>query len=362
MLQEFTRNFENFKNLSKKIKVFRTSDLYNEFVNLGDYFNNVLKIELEKILNISLINVPDKFLINVGNGNVDWVNIVDVIEDNTIPLSKLEKIPLKSVLCSDEYGNIIPITCNIEYGILFARYQNTHVWRKLVNEDIMEQSLTGEQIDILEQINLDDNITNNFITYDLLETDHIIDKSIDSSKIIDGTLDFYNLTKVNDENNIGFIPDKYVNDVGVDNITAFRVGFLPPEKIMDNSIDPNKAPNLFFLTEYSDNLYYLFNNINVGYEFPVNYNLNAEVLENFNILPECLEDAHLIPYVDIGNWQNIPWYDNYLEPRYFQQGYIAPRDDCRIEGRCIPAGQLRLRHFDDEVRAALIAKGVTDDD
>lgn len=360
MLQEFTRNFENFKNLSKKIKVFRTSDLYNEFVNLGDYFNNVLKIELEKILNISLITVPDKFLINVGNGNVDWVNIVDVIENNTIPLSKLQKIPLKSVLCSDDTGKIIPITCLAEAAILFSRYNNVHVWRKLLNEDIEDNTITGDEINVLEQINLDDNITNNFITDDLLETFHLEDGSITSDKISYNTLniDLFDLST----SQIGkFIPNKYINDVGVENIDAFVKGFLTPEKIKDFSIIPNKYPKMFSLRHYSDNSQYLLKNAED--EFAEDYNIEtAEVLENFNILPECLEDAHLIPYVDIGNWQNIPWYDNYLEPRYFQQGYIAPRDDCRIEGRCIPLGQLRLRHFDDEVRAALIAKGVTDDD
>jgi hypothetical protein len=79
-------------------------------------------------------------------------------------------------------------------------------------------------------------------------------------------------------------------------------------------------------------------------------------------MPECLEDAHLIPYQNIGNWQNVPWYDNPLEPRYFQIGYISPKDDCRVEGRCFANNYLKLRHFDDEVRAALIAKGVTDND
>lgn len=360
MLQEFTRNLENFENLSKKIKVFRTSDLYNEFVNLGDYFNNVLKIELEKILNISLITVSDKFLVNVGDGNVDWVNIVDVIEDNTIPLLKLEKIPLKSVLCSDSTGKIIPITCLAEVAILFSRFNNVHIWRKLINEDIEDNTLTGKQINTLEQINLDDNITNNFITNVLIDTDNLTNESITSEKIAYNTLTV-DLLDLSTDQISKFIPTKYINDVGVENIYAFVKGFLTPEKIKDVTIIPNKYPKMFSLRHYSDNSQYLLKNAED--EFPEDYNIKtAEVLENFNILPESLEDVHLIPYVDIGNWQNIPWHDNYLEPRYFQQGYIAPSDDCRIEGRCIPAGQLRLRHFDDEVRDALIAKGVTDND
>lgn len=360
MLVQFTRNFNNFKIHSKKIKVFRTSDLYDEFVNLGDYFNNVLKIELEKILNISLITVPDKFLINVGDESIDWVNIVDVIEDNTIPLNKLEKIPLKSVLCSDGTGKIVPITCTESNAVLFTRSNNIHIWRRLYNEDIEDNSLTGAKIKNLEQINLDDNITNNFITDDLLDTFHLEDGSINSDKIAKNTLTI-DLFDLSPSEIVKLIPVEYIDSVGVNNLKAFVSGFLTPEKIKDFSIIPNKYPKMFSLRHYSDNSQYLLKNAED--EFPEDYNIEtAEVLENFNILPECLEDAHLIPYVDIGNWQNIPWYDNYLEPRYFQQGYIAPKDDCRIEGRCIPAGQLRLRHFDDEVRAALIAKGVTDDD
>lgn len=360
MLQEFTRNFENFENLSKKIKVFRTSDLYNEFVNLGNYFNNVLQIEFEKILNISLITVPNKFLINVGNGNVDWVNIVDVIEDNTIQLSKLEKIPLKSVLCSDGTGKIIPITCIESNAVLFTRSNNIHIWRRLHNEDIEDNTLTGDQINVLEQINLDDNITNNFITDDLLETFHLEDGSITSDKIAKNTLniDLFDLSPTQ----IGkFIPGKYLDTVGVNNIKAFVSGFLTPEKIKDVSIIPNKYPKMFSLRHYSDNPEYLLNYSED--EFAEDYNIeNAEIIESYNILPESLEDVHFIPYKNIGDWNNIPWYDDYLEPRYFQQGYIAPRTDCKLEGRCIQDGKLRLRHFDDEVRAALIAKGVTDDD
>ena len=360
MLVQFTRNFNNFKILSKKIKVFRTSDLYDEFVNLGDYINNVLKIELENILNISLITVPNKFLINVGDESIDWVNIIDVIEDNIIPLNKLEKIPPKSVLCSDGTGKIIPITCTENNAVLFTRSNNIHIWRRLYNDDIEDNSLTGANIKNLEQINLDDNITNNFITDDLLETFHLEDGSITSDKISYNTLtvDLLDLSP----NQIGkFIPVKYIDTVGVNNLKAFVSGFLTPNKIMDNSIIPNIYPKMFSLRHYSDNPEYLLKYSED--EFSEDYNIeNAEIIETYNILPESLEDAHFIPYQNIGNWSNIPWYDNYLEARYFQQGYIKPIGDCKLEGRCIQDGKLRLRHFDDEVRAALILKGVTDDD
>ena len=366
MLVEFVRNRNQFKILSKSVKTFRTAALYNEFVNLGTYFNNTLKTELENILNISLITLPDKFLINSGAGNIDWVDIIDVIEDNSIPLNKLQKIPNNSVICSNGDGVITPIQCVVDYGILFARYQDTHIWRKLLNEDILDQSIAGTQIDTLEQINLDDGLTDNFITENLLETTHITDDTISSAKIIDGTLDKDLFNVPNNGIKTGYIPDKYVNDVGVDNLLAFVTGFLSPDKIMDSTIYPIYNQGLFSLREYSDDPVYLHKNPDVNiqdYEYSENFNLNvAEVLESFNILPECLEDEHLIPYQDIGDLNNIPWHDDPKEPRYFQQGYIGPKDDCRVEGRCIPLGQLRLWHFDDEVRAALIAKGVAAND
>ena len=363
MLINYVRNKEQFKIAAKTIKSFRTIDLYNEFNNLGNYLNNNLKTELEKILNISLIIEPDKFLINIGDGNVAWVNIVDVINDNSIPLNKLQKIPINSVLCTDGFGNVIPITCTVDFGILFGRYQNTHIWRKLLNEDIEEHSITGDKIDKLSQLNIDDSLTNNFLSADILETKHLEDNIITSDKIIDGSLDSTLFNLPADSPNTPFIPAKYENDVGVNNLLAFIPGFLQPSKIMDNTIYTIYNPQLFSLREYSDNQVYLFKNLDVGYEFPEDQTLNvAEILESFNIAPECIEDDHLIPYQNIGDWNNIPWYDNYNEPRYFQQGYIAPNDTCRVEGRCIPLGQLRLRHFDDEVRKVLIAKGVTDND
>ena len=363
MLINYVRNKEQFKIAAKTIKSFRTIDLYNEFNNLGNYLNNNLKTELEKILNISLIIEPDKFLINIGDGNVAWVNIVDVINDNSIPLNKLQKIPNNSVLCTDGFGNVIPITCTVDFGILFGRYQNTHIWRKLLNEDIEEHSITGDKIDKLSQLNIDDSLTNNFLSADILETKHLEDNIITSDKIIDGSLDSTLFNLPADSQNTPFIPAKYENEVGVDNLLAFSLGFLQPSKIMDNTIYPIYNPQLFSLREYSDNQVYLYKNLDVGYEFPEDQTLNvAEILESFNIAPECIEDDHLIPYQNIGDWNNIPWYDDYNEPRYFQQGYIAPNDTCRVEGRCIPLGQLRLKHFDDEVRAVLIAKGVNDND
>jgi hypothetical protein len=363
MLINYVRNKEQFKIAAKTLKSFRTIDLYDEFNNLGNYLNNNLKTELEKILNISLIIEPDKFLINIGDGNVAWVNIVDVINDNSIPLNKLQKIPINSVLCTDGFGNVIPITCTVDFGILFGRYQNTHIWRKLLNEDIEDHTITGDKIDKLNQLNIDDSLSNSFLSANILETKHFNDNSITSDKIIDGSLDSTLFNEPANNPNTPFIPAKYENDVGVDNLRAFIPGFLQPSKIMDSTIYPIYIPQLFSLREYSDNQVYLFKNLDVGYEFPENQTLNvAEVLESFNISPECLEDDHLIPYQDIGDWQNIPWYDDYNEPRYFQQGYIAPNDTCRVEGRCIPLGQLKLRHFDDEVRQALINKGVTNDD
>lgn len=363
MLKNFVRNNKPFKELSKSIKVIRTIDFYEEFLNLGKYFNDILKKEFENIINNNLLTTPDKFLINIGDGTIDWVDIVDIIEDNSILLNKFYEIHSKSVLCSDDDGNITPIRCDNEYEILFARHNKTHIWRKLTNEDILEQSITGTQIDSLEQLNLEDDVTNNFITTDLLETHDILDKSISSYKIIDETLEDNLFNLPNNETKTGLLPDKYVTDIGVNNIDAFSTGFLTPEKILNDSIDPNKNPKLFSLREYSDDPIYLHRNLYNGYQYPENFNLsNAEVLESFNIQSECLEDAHLIPYIDIGNLQNIPWHDNPLEPRYFTQGYIVPTEDCMVEGRCIAAGQLRLRHFDDEVRTALENIEVTDDD
>jgi hypothetical protein len=363
MLIDYVRNKEQFKSLAKTIKSFRTADLYKEFNDLGNYINTSLKTEFEKILNISLKIEPDKFLINVGNGSINWVGIVDIVDDNSIPLNKLQQIPNNSVLCTDEFGNVIAVTCTVDYGILFGRYQNTHIWRKLLNEDIEDYSITGDKIDKLSQLNIDDSLTNNFLSADILETKHFEDNIIISDKIIDGSLDSTLFNEPANNPTTPFIPAKYENDVGVDNLLAFNPKFLQPSKIMDNTIYPIYNPQLFSLREYSDNQVYLFKNLDVGYEFPEDQTLNvAEILESFNIAPECLEDDHLIPYQDIGNWQNIPWYDDYNEPRYFQQGYITPNDTCRVEGRCIPLGQLRLRHFDDEVRQALIAKGVTDND
>ncbi len=302
MLTDYVRNKEKFKSLAKTIKSFRTADLYREFNDLGNYINTYLKTEFEKIFNISLKIEPDKFLINVGDGNINWVDIVDIVDDNSIPLNKLQKIPNNSVLCTDDSGNVIPITCNIDYGILFGRYQDTHIWRKLLNEDIEDHTITGDKIDKLNQLNIDDSLTNSFLSVNILETKHFEDNSITSDKIIDGSLDSTLFNEPANNPNTPFIPVKYENDIGVDNLLAFIPGFLQPSKIMDSTIYPIYNPQLFSLREYSDNQVYLFKNLDVGYEFPEDQTLNvAEILESFNIAPECLEDDHLIPYQDIGD-------------------------------------------------------------
>lgn len=371
MLKNYIRDIEYFKKSAKNIKVFRTKDLYQEFVNLGNYFNDELIVEFEKILQQSLITVPNKFLINIGDGNINWVDIVEIIKDNSISLNKLEKIPVNSVLCTDENSNIIPITCMDEYAILFARYNNIHVWRKFTNEDIADNTITGNKIDKLKQINLSDSLINDFLTESIIESKNLTDNSISSDKITTRSLSLIDSNIIdiqsNDTVNKGFIPDRYLDQIGVNNLKAFRDSSLNVDKIMDSSIDFLSNPRRFVLREYSDNAVYIHDYINgqdsTNYEFPVNYNLpNAEILKYYNILPECIVDAHLTPYQNIGDWNNIPWHDNALEPRYFQIGYIAPKEQCRVEARCFIDGHLKLRHFDDEVRQALIAKGVTDDD
>lgn len=362
MLNNFTRSKNKFKELVNTTKIFKTSDLYDEFLNLSNYFNNILRIEFEKIINLSLSTTSNKFLINVGDGTTSWIDIIDIIDDKSLELSKFVTLPSKSVLCTNSDGEFLPITCNIDYGVLFSRDMSTHIWRKILNEDIVDQTISGEQIDKLENLNLSDSLLNSYIVDDsIIGTDNIEDNSISSSKIELNTLTKDKLFVITDEATSDFIPPNYL-DIGIDNLDVFSNNCITSEKIMEGTVD-TKNILLFDLREYSDDVEYLHNSLTKGYEYSVNLNLlEPEILESFNILPECLEDEHLIPYQNIGNLQNIPWYDNYKEPRYFQQGYIAPKDDCRVEGRCLPIGQLRLRHFDNEVRQALINKGVTDDD
>lgn len=374
MLDYYNRNNNSFKDQFKRIKTIKTTDFYNEFNNLGDYFNNDLKTEFENALNISLRIVPDKFLINVGDETINWVDIVNIIEDDSIDLKKLKNIPQKSVLCSDNTGQIFPLTCVDDYCILFARYNNIHIWRKLINEDIELNTITGNKIDKLSQLNLTANLANDFISDNILINSNIEDGAIDISKTAYNTLTLDRIAMQENVND-GLIPEKYNVDGshnGVATIDAFVNKCLTPDKILDASINAAAYPNIFHSRYYSDNPLFLFER--EKNEFPENYMDsttfkyavdNYEVLEHFNIAPESLEDGHLDPYQNIGTINNLPWFNdgrNPQEPRYFQKGYIHPTADCRVEGRLIPLGQLKLRHFDDEVRAALIAKGVTDND
>src|SRR5574343_303719 len=349
MLDYYNRDNEFFKNQFKRLKIIRTIDFYNEFSLLGNYLNNQLKIEFEKALDISLKIVPNKFLINVGDTSIAWIDIVNIIENDSIDLQKLKYVDPKSVLCSDNIGQIFPLTCTEDYCILFARYNNTHIWRKLINDDIENNTLSGIKIDKLSQLNLTANLANDFISDNILVNSNIDINAIDISKTAYNTLTLDRIA-LQENVNDGLIPDK----------------------ILDASINVAEYPNIFQSRFYSDNPIYLFER--EKNEFPENYmdsttfkysSDNPEILEHFNIAPESIDDSFLDTYENIGSINNLPWFNdgkNPQEPRYFQKGYIHPTADCRVEGRLIPLGQLKLRHFDDEVRAALIAKGVTDND
>jgi hypothetical protein len=367
MLNYYNRDQEFFKNQSKKIKIIRSIDLYNEFNNLGDYFNNELKVKFEEALQTSLKIVPNKFLVNVGDSTIKWVDIVDIIDEDSIELNKLKNITPRSILCSDNVGQIFPLTCVEDYSILFARYNNTHIWRKLINDDIEMDTITGIKINKLSELNLTDNLANDFVSDNTIDSINIDDNAIDISKTAYNTLSLDRIA-IQSEINSGLIPDKYNvggSKDGVASLDAFVNKCLLPSKILDNSIDINIHPNLFHSRYYSDNPLYLFER--EKNEFPENsYDTNNyEILEYFNIAPETIDDDFLDTYENIGSIDNLPWFNdgrNPQEPRYFQKGYVHPTPDCRVEGRLIPLGGLRLRHFDDEVRAALIAKGVTDND
>ncbi len=373
MLNYYNRDQEFFKNQSKKIKIIRSIDLYNEFNNLGNYFNNELKVKFEQALKTSLKIVPNKFLVNVGDGTIKWANIINIIGENSIELNKLKNIAPRSILCTDNVGKIFPLTCVEDYSILFARYNNTHIWRKLVNDDIEIDTITSIKINKLSELNLNNNLTLDFLSDNTIDNSNIDDNVIDISKTANNTLSLDRIA-IQSEINNGLIPDNYNvggNKDGVANIDAFANNCLLPSKIIDQSIDFNTHPNLFESRYYSDNPLYLFKKEN--YEFSENekndksmyIKNNYEVLETYNLAPDSIEDKHLDTYENIGSINNLPWFNdgrNPQEPRYFQKGYIHPTPDCRVEGRLIPLRGLRLRHFDDEVRAALIAKGVTDND
>lgn len=374
MLDYYNRDNEFFKNQFKRLKIIRTIDFYNEFNLLGNYLNNQLKIEFEKALDVSLKIVPNKFLINVGDTSIAWIDIVNIIENDSIDLQKLKYVAPKSVLCSDNIGQIFPLTCTEDYCILFARYNNTHIWRKLINDDIENNTLSGIKIDKLSQLNLTANLANDFISDNILVSSNIEDGAIDISKTAYNTLTLDRIA-IQEEVNDGLIPEKF-NPTGsyngVASIDAFVNKCLIPDKILDASINVALYPNIFQSRFYSDNPIYLFER--EKNEFPENYmdsttfkysSDNPEILEHFNIAPESIDDSFLDTYENIGSINNLPWFNdgkNPQEPRYFQKGYVHPTADCRVEGRLIPLGQLKLRHFDDEVRAALIAKGVTDND
>lgn len=366
MLDNYNRNIEFFKNQSKNIKTIRTVDLYDEFNNLGNYFNNELVVELEQALNTSLNVTPNKFLANVGNGTIKWVNILDIIDNYSINLNKLKNIQPKSILCTNNNGEIFPLVGK-NYTILFARYNNIHIWRKLTNDDIENNTIDSININKLSELNLTDNLANDFVSDNTIDSVNIDDNAIDISKTAYNTLSLDRIA-IQSEINSGLIPDKYNvggSKDGVASFDAFVNRCLSPSKILDNSIDINIHPNLFQSRYYSDNPLYLFEREKNEFEENSYDTNNYEVLEYFNIVPETIDDDFLDTYEDIGSIDNLPWFNdgrNPQEPRYFQKGYIHPTPTCRVEGRLIPLRGLRLRHFDDEVRAALIAKGVTDND
>ncbi len=267
--------------------------LDDQFNNISDYLNNVVKVEIDNIVSElakGIIGSAKYFLQNVGNGSTSWKPIDNnAIDDHSLNLNKIVKATIGSVLCSNLAGNLTAISPTAHDQVLVAHDSNIPVWSKLTDINIYPNTITGQQ---LGQITIE-NFQNNVFTHNVLdnsiETQHILDNNITNDKIIDGIVDY---------RHIGIFYGLVLNQNTKDNIHVehFADGSMPVEKFLDGSIQ--------FSTAFYEPLSYY------PYREPTSAPIYARHVANGSIT-----DAHLVPYnpnqeawfcvggIDAANWR-----------------------------------------------------------
>lgn len=349
-----------FKDLAlKKDKTINNIDFDNQFNNIIAYVNSELKETINSITLGAITGVfgsPNAVFCNNGDGTTSWKSISnDLIEDNSLFISKFKLTVPNSVMITNNLGEIVPFSNNINDLVFIRNNLGFFQWMKIETDYIEDDSLTGIAFGELSEENFAPNTFINNVLDNSILNNHIEDLAITGNKIADDTI---TIDK--------FSPLPLVLNINALTPPSYSIGCLTPDKILDSSIPTDNKR----WKEYDQ-----FGKEFVQYEI-INGNRvpnNAtQIIKTFyyidetNIAEQSITDQHLIPY---DNWDTTPYNQASvagtlvdLDPRQWCDGYIWPTPLLKIQRRVLKDDLLKLSSFAPDIRAAMIALGVTDND
>lgn len=188
--------FKRVDNYFSGFKTLKANALDGQFNMIGQYLNT----EAVKLLNqLSADKIPgsanpadaNKFLQNVGDGTTKWGVINnDSFANYDLPLAKLIKTNIGSILASNQSEQIEPVSATSNEQSLVSRNNDTPIWQSITGESIADRSITGESIadGTITNRNLPAYLIENIIVENSITGDKFQNESITNQKIANNTL------------------------------------------------------------------------------------------------------------------------------------------------------------------------------
>ena len=161
----------------------------------------------------------NKFLQNVGDGNIKWISIGnDAFANNSLALSKLTRSNPSSVLSASVDQVIKAVSPTENNQTLVSRVNDAPVWKKLTANNLEDRTIVARNVQLgsINNQNLPAYLLQTLIVDNWVGNDRFMDNSITTAKIEDNSLTAEKLspalaaifpTKIWSE----IIPDNFLN-------------------------------------------------------------------------------------------------------------------------------------------------------
>ncbi len=151
MVDVLERDLSYFRTLRNNKRFIQSYDIDSEFTSVADYLNNEIIPAINGLVGQALPGIDgsaDYFLTNVGDGNVTFNPLNEVIVDSTIAASKLEKTENNGkVLVSNNAGQL-DLASGPTHANMVLTYRNGNVpqYRFITTVNIEDRAVTHDDI------------------------------------------------------------------------------------------------------------------------------------------------------------------------------------------------------------------------
>lgn len=234
------KEFKRIENYFSGIKKVNADNIDLQFNQVTDYLNG----EIYKVLdNLSSGRIPasvspndiNKFLYNIGDGNISWKSIDgNAFKDKSLSLNKLVRSNSGSIFRINSENKLTSTAPEQENEVMVLSEQNIPKWSMLTGKNIKDRSITGQNIlpQTIGVNNLPPELLQPLIKSDSIDGSKFKNQNITSDKLANNTLTIGKMT-----------PDfakKFIGDVWDNIIPNNYLTGLDFNKMLGNNVFANR--------------------------------------------------------------------------------------------------------------------------